>query len=127
HIMTTSEIATVLAWHDALNAADLDTLVALSSETSKSATPTCRARHEALREWAAATKPPRNQVACTCVTESWSSNKRSAARTTRRDEDCRVSIPGRPRSRHFGVPSPRSGVGVGGHRTHRGRPGRLRS
>ena len=30
--MTTSEIATVLAWHDALNAQDLDTLVALSSD-----------------------------------------------------------------------------------------------
>lgn len=30
--MTTSEIATVLAWHDALNASDLETLVALSSE-----------------------------------------------------------------------------------------------
>jgi ketosteroid isomerase-like protein len=30
--MTTSEIATVLAWHDALNAADLDTLVELSSD-----------------------------------------------------------------------------------------------
>jgi hypothetical protein len=30
--MTTSEIATVLAWHDALNASDLDTLVALSSD-----------------------------------------------------------------------------------------------
>ncbi len=30
--MTTSEIATVLAWHDALNAQDLDTLLALSSE-----------------------------------------------------------------------------------------------
>ena len=30
--MTTSEIATVLAWHDALNAADVDTLVGLSSD-----------------------------------------------------------------------------------------------
>ena len=30
--MSTSEIATVLAWHDALNTADLDTLVALSSD-----------------------------------------------------------------------------------------------
>jgi hypothetical protein len=29
--MTTSEIATVLAWHDALNERDFDTLVALSS------------------------------------------------------------------------------------------------
>ena len=30
--MTTSEIATVLAWHDALNEQDFDTLVALSSD-----------------------------------------------------------------------------------------------
>lgn len=30
--MTTSEKATVLAWHDALNARDLDTLYALSSD-----------------------------------------------------------------------------------------------
>lgn len=30
--MTTSEIATVLAWHDALNEQDFDTLLALSSE-----------------------------------------------------------------------------------------------
>ena len=30
--MTTSEIATVLAWHDALNARDLDTLLELSSD-----------------------------------------------------------------------------------------------
>ncbi|OBK72003.1 nuclear transport factor 2 family protein [Mycobacterium sp. 1274761.0] len=30
--MTTSEIATVLAWHDALNAKDLDTLTELSSD-----------------------------------------------------------------------------------------------
>ena len=30
--MSTSEIATVLAWHDALSAADLDTLASLSSD-----------------------------------------------------------------------------------------------
>ena len=30
--MTTSEIATVLAWHDALSAQDLDTLTQLSSD-----------------------------------------------------------------------------------------------
>jgi hypothetical protein len=29
--MSTSEIATVLAWHDALNSADVDTVVSLSS------------------------------------------------------------------------------------------------
>ncbi|GAA4489951.1 nuclear transport factor 2 family protein [Rhodococcus olei] len=30
--MSTSEIATVLAWHDALNSSDIDTLLALSSD-----------------------------------------------------------------------------------------------
>ncbi len=30
--MSTSEIATVLAWHDALNAGDIDTLIQLSSD-----------------------------------------------------------------------------------------------
>ena len=30
--MTTSEIATVLAWHDALNEQDFDTLLQVSSE-----------------------------------------------------------------------------------------------
>ena len=30
--MTTSEMATVLAWHDALNAGDVDTLLSLSSD-----------------------------------------------------------------------------------------------
>ena len=32
--MTTSEMATVLAWHDALNAGDVDTLLSLSSAAS---------------------------------------------------------------------------------------------
>jgi ketosteroid isomerase-like protein len=52
--MSTSEIATVLAWHDALNASDLDTLVALSTDDidigdAHGATQ----GHEALRRWAA--------------------------------------------------------------------------
>ena len=52
--MTTSELATVLAWHDALNASDLDTLVALSSDDidigdAHGATQ----GHAALRRWAA--------------------------------------------------------------------------
>ena len=52
--MTTSEIATVLAWHDALNAADLDTLVALSSDDIDIGDAHGAAQgHEALREWAA--------------------------------------------------------------------------
>jgi ketosteroid isomerase-like protein len=52
--MTTSEIATVLAWHDALNAADLETLVSLSSEDIDIGDAHGAAQgHEALRSWAA--------------------------------------------------------------------------
>jgi hypothetical protein len=52
--MTTSEIATVLAWHDALSAADLDTLVALSSDDIEIGDPHGAAQgHAALRTWAA--------------------------------------------------------------------------
>ena len=52
--MTTSEIATVLAWHDALNASDLDTLVALSSDDIDIGDADGAAQgHEALRKWAA--------------------------------------------------------------------------
>jgi len=52
--MTTSEIATVLAWHDALNDSDLDTLVALSSDDIDIGDAHGAAQgHEALRRWAA--------------------------------------------------------------------------
>ena len=52
--MTTSEIATVLAWHDALNASDLDTLVALSSDDIEIGDAHGAVQgHEALRRWAA--------------------------------------------------------------------------
>jgi hypothetical protein len=52
--MTTSEIATVLAWHDALNAADLETLLALSSDDIDIGDAHGAAQgHEALRRWAA--------------------------------------------------------------------------
>ena len=52
--MTTSEIATVLAWHDALNASDLETLVALSSDDIDIGDAHGAAQgHEALRTWAA--------------------------------------------------------------------------
>ena len=52
--MTTSEIATVLAWHDALNASDLDTLVALSSDDIEVGDAHGAAQgHAALRDWAA--------------------------------------------------------------------------
>jgi hypothetical protein len=52
--MTTSEIATVLAWHDALNASDVETLVALSSEDIDIGDAHGAAQgHQALRRWAA--------------------------------------------------------------------------
>ncbi len=52
--MTTSEIATVLAWHDALNASDLDTLATLSSDDIDIGDPHGAAQgHAALRRWAA--------------------------------------------------------------------------
>ncbi|ADT97198.1 MULTISPECIES: nuclear transport factor 2 family protein [Mycolicibacterium] len=53
--MTTSELATVLAWHDALNAADMDTLLSLSSEDIEIGDAGGAAQgHAALREWAQA-------------------------------------------------------------------------
>ncbi len=55
--MTTSEIATVLAWHDALNASDLETLVALSSDDIEIGDAHGAVQgHEALRRWAASRK-----------------------------------------------------------------------
>jgi hypothetical protein len=60
--MTTSEIATVLAWHDALNAADVDTLVTLSSDDIEVGDAHGAAQgHAALREWATA-HPPKAEV-----------------------------------------------------------------
>jgi ketosteroid isomerase-like protein len=51
--MTTSEIATVLAWHDALNERDLDTLVQLSSDDIDVGDADGAAQgHAALTEWA---------------------------------------------------------------------------
>lgn len=56
--MTTSEIATVLAWHDALTTGDLDTLLALSSDDIEVGDAHGAAQgHQALRRWAAATGP----------------------------------------------------------------------
>ena len=55
--MTTSEIATVLAWHDALNTSDLETLVALSTDDIDIGDAHGAAQgHDALRRWAAARK-----------------------------------------------------------------------
>ncbi|WP_421842614.1 nuclear transport factor 2 family protein [Mycobacterium sp.] len=52
--MTTSEIATVLAWHDALSASDVETLVALSSDDIDIGDAHGAAQgHQALRKWAA--------------------------------------------------------------------------
>ncbi|MGV9802832.1 nuclear transport factor 2 family protein [Mycobacterium sp. NPDC003449] len=51
--MTTSEIATVLAWHDALNDKDFDTLATLSSDDIEVGDAAGAAQgHAALRDWA---------------------------------------------------------------------------
>ncbi len=51
--MTTSEIATVLAWHDAFNEQDFDTLVALSSDDIEVGDAKGAAQgHAALLDWA---------------------------------------------------------------------------
>ncbi len=51
--MSTSEIATVLAWHDALNIGDLNTLVSLSSDDIEIGDSRGAAQgHTALRQWA---------------------------------------------------------------------------
>jgi hypothetical protein len=51
--MTTSEIATVLAWHDALNEQDLDTLIQVSSDDIEFGDANGAGQgHAALREWA---------------------------------------------------------------------------
>ena len=53
--MTTSEIATVLAWHDALNEQDFDTLVDLSSDDIEVANAQGAVQgHDALVSWARA-------------------------------------------------------------------------
>lgn len=51
--MSTSEIATVLAWHDALSALDVGTLVSLSSDDVEIGDAYGAAQgHAALRDWA---------------------------------------------------------------------------
>ena len=53
--MTTSEKATVLAWHDALNARDLDTLLELCSDDIEIGDARGAAQgHAALQDWARA-------------------------------------------------------------------------
>lgn len=54
--MTISEIATVLAWHDAVNARDLDTLVELSTGDIEIGDAHGAIQgHQALREWVTST------------------------------------------------------------------------
>jgi ketosteroid isomerase-like protein len=51
--MSTSEMATVLAWHDALNDGDFDTLLSLSSDDIEIGDAGGAAQgHAALRDWA---------------------------------------------------------------------------
>ena len=51
--MTTSEIATVLAWHDAVNGQDFDTLIRVSSDDIEFGDATGAGQgHDALRDWA---------------------------------------------------------------------------
>lgn len=51
--MTTSEMATVLAWHDALNERDFDTLLTLSSDDIEVGAADGAAQgHAALLDWA---------------------------------------------------------------------------
>lgn len=51
--MTTSEKATVLAWHDALNARDIDTLLELSSDDIEVGDARGAGQgHAALQDWA---------------------------------------------------------------------------
>jgi hypothetical protein len=51
--MTTSEIATVLAWHDALNERDLDTLILVSSDDIEFGDADGAGQgHAALLQWA---------------------------------------------------------------------------
>jgi hypothetical protein len=51
--MTTSEIATVLAWHDALNEQDFDSLQQVSSDDIEFGDANGAGQgHEALRRWA---------------------------------------------------------------------------
>jgi hypothetical protein len=53
--MTTSEIATVLAWHDALNEQDFDTLAQVSSDDIEFGDVNGAGQgHEALQKWASA-------------------------------------------------------------------------
>ena len=72
--MTTSEIATVLAWHDALNERDLDTLIQVSSDDIEFGDANGAGQgHDALREWASRwTSRPPSRAGCMSTTVWWS-------------------------------------------------------
>ena len=84
--MTTSEIATVLAWHDALNERDLDTLLLISSDDIEFGDASGAGQgHDALREWASslditATVPGRMYVHDGVVVAEEQDGKASAFR-----------------------------------------------
>lgn len=87
--MTTSEIATVLAWHDALKDQDLDTLIQVSSDDIEFGEAGGAAQgHAALREWAktvtpAAAVPGRMYVRDGVVVAEEEDGKASAFRVVR--------------------------------------------
>ncbi len=94
--MTTSEIATVLAWHDALNARDFDTLVQVSSDDIEFGDANGAGQgHEALREWAsslgvtAADAGPDVRTA----TVWWSSRETGRRHARRRSGWCAIMSP----------------------------------
>ena len=87
--MTTSEIATVLAWHDALNERDLDTLMLVSSDDIEFGDANGAGQgHAALLEWAgsldiAAAIPGRMYVHDGVVVAEEQDGKASAFRVVR--------------------------------------------
>jgi hypothetical protein len=84
--MTTSEIATVLAWHDALNEQDFDTLIGVSSDDIEFGDADGAGQgHDALLEWASsldvtATVPGRMYVHDGVVVAEEDDGKASAFR-----------------------------------------------
>src|SRR3981189_3892920 len=102
--MTTSEIATVLAWHDALNEQDFDTLIRVSSDDIEFGDANGAGQgHAALREWASslditATVPGRMYVHDGVVVAEEQDGKASALRVV---HDPVTSV-----FRHDALPSP---------------------
>ena len=104
--MSTSEIATVLAWHDALSASDIATLVSLSSDDIEIGDAHgARQGYAALREWARNPLPRSRWVTSTTATASSSWRSGSPRRAIRRRHHRRVGVPRGARSRHLGLPA----------------------